>query len=211
MGRPVSFTREDIVKAAFELTREGGWASVTARSIAERLRSSTMPIYSAMSTMAEIEEAVRERAERLLLEYQRRRFSEDRAADKAVGYVVFAREEKELFRFLYVDRPTPGRPVSESDAEERGTTRFEAFSTSDALPSLSDQATVALSDRRILKSWVFTHGLAMLIGSGVIELTDEGIISLLREAGTALVEGGSLRPEAEGSEPRNRKGPRTHS
>jgi len=185
----VSFSRDAIVEAAVELTRENGWASVTARSIATRIGSSTMPIYSTTSSMREIEIEVRRAAEAKLLQYQRRVFTGDLAGDKAIGYVVFAREEKNLFRFLYVDRPTSGTPVSEADESGATNTTFEALTATDALPTLAKQAAVALHDPRILKSWIFTHGLAMLIGSGVIALSDERIAELLQEAGTALVGG----------------------
>lgn len=193
MTQRITFSRDVIVDTAVELTRENGWASVTARSIASRLGSSTMPIYSAMSSMQELEDEVRTRAEEKLLEYQRRPFTADLALSKAVGYVVFARDEKNLFRFLYIDRPTIGRPVSEMDAQSRADRTFEALTATDALPALAEQAMVALGDSRVLKSWIFTHGLAMLIGNGVIELTDERIAELLAEAGTSLVGGANTR------------------
>jgi hypothetical protein len=52
--------------------------------------------------------------------------------------------------------------------------------------SLVDQVPVAMSDPRILKSWIFTHGLASLVSSGVLELPDEKIKSLLLESGAAF-------------------------
>ena len=105
MTQRLLYTREAIAEAAFELARQKGWVAVTARSVARKLGSSTMPIYSNMSSIDEIEREVRSRAESLLLDYQRRAFTEDPALNKAVGYVAFARDQKNLFRFLYVDRP----------------------------------------------------------------------------------------------------------
>jgi hypothetical protein len=43
-----------------------------------------------------------------------------------------------------------------------------------------------MQDPRILKSWIFAHGLASLISSGVLDLSDERIKSLLLEAGGAI-------------------------
>ncbi len=183
MTQRLTYTREAIAEAAFQLAREKGWAAVTARSLARKLGSSTMPIYSSMSSLRQIEREVRARAEALLLDYQRRPFTGDPALNKAMGYVAFARDQKNLFRFLYVDRPLPpgrkgkaGRPVAS----------LEELLQSDKVPNLADQTRVALQDPRILKSWIFTHGLASMIGSGVLDLSDEQIRELLLEAGGAF-------------------------
>jgi AcrR family transcriptional regulator len=183
MTQRVFYTKEAVLEAAFELTREKGWAAVTARNIAKKLGSSTMPIYSSMKSMEEIEQEVRRRAEAVLLDYQRRRFTEDTNLNKAVGYVAFARDEKNLFRFLYVDRPVE---ESANGREGRHLTTPEELITSDVVPNLTDQARVAMQDRRILKSWIFSHGLASMIGSGVLHLPDSEIRDLLLEAGAAF-------------------------
>ena len=175
MTQRMSFTREMIVEAALALTRELGWAGVTARSLAQRLGSSTMPIYSSLKSMDEIEAEVRKKAEALMHEYQRRPFAEDRLVSSAVGYVAFARDEPNLFRFLYVDRPLRQIPGSPEDIEAVG-----------GVVDLADQAATALGDPSILKSWAFTHGLASLISSKVIDLPDERIATLLIEAGAAF-------------------------
>lgn len=194
MPQRTFFSREAILEAAFQLTRERGWAGVTSRSIAKRLGSSTMPIYSTTRSMSEIEREVRRRAEAVLLAYQRRPASADIALSKALGYVSFARDEKNLFRFLYVDRPAgAGRIEGEASGEEAGdkappATTFEELVAGDALPTLEEQTRVAMGDPRILKSWIFTHGLASMLASGVIELSDEAIRSLLLAAGTALIQ-----------------------
>ena len=57
---------------------------------------------------------------------------------------------------------------------------------SDQVPNLADQTRVARQDPRILKSWLFTHGLASMISSGVLDLPDEEIRDLLMEAGGAF-------------------------
>jgi AcrR family transcriptional regulator len=183
MTQKVSFTKEAVIRAAFELTREKGWVGVTARNIARKLGSSTMPIYSSMKSMEEIEREVRAQAEALLLDYQRRPFTDDAAENKAVGYVAFARDEKNLFHFIYVDRPVSGNA---GGGEDRPTLSLEDLTTSDSVPSLADQTRVAMQDRRILKSWIFTHGLASMIGSGVLHLPDVEIKALLEEAGGAF-------------------------
>jgi len=133
--------------------------------------------------MDEIEAEVRARAEALMHDFQRRKFSGDTMLDSAVGYVAFARDEPNLFRFLYFDRPLS------LDVEARGprpTGTSRDVNALGGVVALADQAATAMKDFRVLKSWAFTHGLASLISSGVIDLPDERIASLLAEAGTAF-------------------------
>ncbi len=179
MTQRTVFTREMIVDAAFQLTREHGWAFVTARTIAEKLGSSTMPLYSTLKSMEEIEKEVRARAEACMHRCQREKYGDEVMLNAAVGYVVFARDEKNLFRFLYVDRPVSAdrsaRKGQERDVQELG-----------GVIDLVDQATVALKEPLVLKSWAFTHGLASLVSSGVIDLPTDRIASLISETASAI-------------------------
>jgi AcrR family transcriptional regulator len=179
----VFFTSEAIVQAAFALTRERGWAAVSARSIAKKLGSSTMPIYSTMKSMEEIERLVRARAESVLSDCQRRPYTDNPVQNLAIGYVAFARDEKNLFRFLYVDRPVAA--TLENDREGAGQAS-EAQASAEVAAHLPEGLRMSLQDQRVLKSWIFTHGLASLVGNGVLDLPDEKIRDLLLEAGGAF-------------------------
>ncbi len=183
MTQRAVYTRDRIIQAALALTRQSGWAAVTARSIAKQLSCSTMPIYSNLESMDEIEREVRRGAEELMLHYQRRIYTDDAALNAAMGYVSFAKEEPNLFRFLFVDRPLRMR---RADVK-----RSEALSSKDVfsgarIPHLADQVPTAMRDPRILKCWIFIHGLASMIGTGVLDLPERRIKSLLIEAGGAL-------------------------
>jgi AcrR family transcriptional regulator len=101
MPRHTMFSKEQIIDAAFELIREIGWKQVTARSIANHLGSSTMPIYSRMKSLFDLEKELKTRAHKMLRDYQYFAYTENPLLNLAVGYVAFAREEKQLFRFLY--------------------------------------------------------------------------------------------------------------
>jgi AcrR family transcriptional regulator len=183
MTQRVQFTREMIVEAAFALTREEGWAAVTARTIAKKLGSSTMPIYSSLRSMEDIENEVREKAEKLMHEFQQKRYTEDPPLNMAEGYVRFAKEEPHLFRFLFLDRPLR-QPPGTSEHEVAGA--YERISAGTTAIPLAQQVPVAMQDPRILKNWIFTHGLAAMISSGVLDLPVERIRSILSEAGGAF-------------------------
>ena len=105
MRQPRVFNREQVIEIAFNLIRKNGWSSVSARSIAKELGSSTMPIYSHMKSLEELEQELKVKSRACIIEYQSRTYSGEQLLDIAVGYVVFARDEKQLFRFLFMDRP----------------------------------------------------------------------------------------------------------
>lgn len=99
------FTREQIVAAALAITRERGFAAVTARAIADTLHSSSKVIFSAFSGMDDLLAATIDAADA-----QYRAYSADFVRDsadppyKAVGtaYIRFARNEPNLFHLLYM-------------------------------------------------------------------------------------------------------------
>ena len=107
------FTREEITSAALDLTRKQGPDGLTARALAEVLGSSVKPIFGLFKNMEEVQDAVHNAAEDLYQSY----LTEDMAAGKyppykasGMGYIRFAREEKELFKLLFMsDRM--GQPV----------------------------------------------------------------------------------------------------
>ena len=110
-------SKESILKAAAEVVRKRGEQSLNARSLAEELNCSTQPIYSVFASMEELKTALLDEAKR---EY--RRFIEEYLANSGrnryecfgMGFVKFAREEKGLFRFLFMrQRETPKEGIDD--------------------------------------------------------------------------------------------------
>lgn len=60
-------------------------------------------------SIVELERAVQRRGRSLLRDFQQRPWTKDALLNMAFGYVAFARDEKNLFRFLYLEKPeVPG-------------------------------------------------------------------------------------------------------
>ena len=184
MNPPSVYTYSQIVDAAFDLLREEGWDAVSTRAIAKRLGSSTMPIYSNVSSVDELETELRTKTRDVLKEYQGRPYTEEVLLNLAFGYIVFARDEKHLFRFLYLDRPEELNDESGSGMRDMFLEDFgEDSAVAEALSQLDDASQKVL----IQYTWIFTHGLAMLVNSGAIgSTTDEHIRGLLMDAGEAF-------------------------
>lgn len=184
MTQPSVYSRSQVIDAAFELIRGKGWGAVTTRAIASKLGSSTMPIYSHVQSVGELEKELRSKARELLKKYQQNPYTDQALLNLAFGYVIFARDEKNLFRFLYLDQPnqidlTNGKGLKESFFLEFGADSAEAK----ALRELKSEG----QDVLIRYTWFFTHGLAMLVNSGAAgSNSNQAIMRILMNAGEAF-------------------------
>jgi AcrR family transcriptional regulator len=184
MIQPSVFSRDQIIDAAFELIRERGWQEVSTRAIAKKMGCSTMPIYSHMRSVRDLKEELLKKGRRLMKEYQTRSHSKEPLLNLAVGYVVFAREEKNLFRFLYLDQTWS---ISMDDLAGMRKSFMEDFG--EDTPAGAGLAGISRSGQEglIRSSWIFTHGLAMLVHAGVFEdCSNETIERFLADAGGAF-------------------------
>ncbi len=184
MRQPSVYSREQIVGAAIELVREKGWSKVTTRALAQKLGSSTMPIYSHVRSVKELEKELRIKAREIQRSYQQRSYSEHVLLNLAFGYIVFARDEKNLFRFLYIESPEQldlenGEGMKDSFFIEFG----EDSEEGKALKELKKSGQEVL----IQYTWIFTHGLAMLVNAGNFgSNSNQSIMRLLMNAGEAF-------------------------
>lgn len=104
MARKTTFTRDDVISAAFKVLEADGVAAVTARRVADTMGASTAPVYSNFATMDEVLGAViREVGVALVLDYCRRPWTDDLFLSMGVGFVRFAVDHPQLFRAMYLD------------------------------------------------------------------------------------------------------------
>ncbi len=101
MPPKVKFEKENIIQAAFNIVRKNGWQGLSARTIAEELNSSTRPIYTHLKSMKDLEVNVMEKGMDLLMEHINQPRTGDKWSDQGVGFLLFAKKEKELFKALF--------------------------------------------------------------------------------------------------------------
>ena len=184
MIQPSVYSYSQIIDTAFELIKEQGWRAVSARAIAKKLGSSTMPIYSRVKSVDDLEKDLRIKARKLLKDYQLRGYTKEILMNLAFGYVSFARDEKNLFRFLYLEKPEKVDLERMSGMKESIINEFGK--DSEVVKALDVFHETAQEDM-IKYTWIFTHGLAMMINSGALENdTDEDILDHLKAAGESF-------------------------
>lgn len=156
MPPQINFSKEIVLNEAFELVRQEGFQALTARRIAQRLNCSTQPIYSAFASMKELEDAVLEKAKNHIVYYL---LQEEQTPHPFLNiglrYLQFAKEEKELFKLLYLSGK--GELISQEMesfiAEFTQRMKRESF-----LQGLEEERL----KRMFMAMWIFTHGLIML-------------------------------------------------
>ena len=110
-----------IIDTAFDIARREGESKITARRISEQLGCSTQPVLYHFASVAEIRRAVYRKADAYHSAFIMNMQNDHENPMLAIGlnYVRFAREESQLFRFLFQSDEFSGTGISElTDAEE---------------------------------------------------------------------------------------------
>ncbi len=178
------FTKEMILEAALEIVRSKGWAALSTRNIAKGLNSSIGPIYSFMKSMEAVEVELIRRVYEMLYKSMTTPRTDDRILDMGLGYIVFARDEKKLFRCLIDEKySTMRRPF--------GKKLWEWSSKKYIDDNLYNGLTPGEIEQHRKRMVVFSHGLAVMINSDVlpVRLNDQEIEAILRENGDILLAG----------------------
>ena len=175
MPPSVRITKEDIIKTAMELVRKNGEDAINARAIASALGCSTQPVFSNFASMVEVREAVIEAAEALCAEYSKAEMEKGEYPPykaSGMGYIRFAKEEKELFRLIYM------RDRSAEQIEE------ESRSFNNMAGVVQQNTGFDADDSRLfhLEMWAFVHGIATMYATGFLDLDRELVSRMLSDA-----------------------------
>ena len=174
-------SRDAILDAAVEVLRDGGFSAVNARSVAKKLGCSTQPIYASFRNMEELKAALTERA--IAMHTQRVRASlrahagnDSRYSSYGMGFVKFAAEEKQLFRWLYLDGEQQGPYQNDVLLSEVIAVIVEEFGYSEAVA------------RRFHQDMIyFSYGLAILANTDHLYLTEPELREAFRREFRALI------------------------
>jgi len=180
MARRKRFTIDDIFEAAFQIVRKNGIEHMTARAIAQELKSSTMPIYTCVNSMREVEESVVERAWEILQDYQSKTWSGNPYIDMGLGYVLFSKEEKYLFKCIHDES---FQEINTSYSEKNFAISLNKLDKNPLFENLSTEN----AEKVLFHGFLFSHGFAGLLNSGISTDirslgSEEAIVELFKEA-----------------------------
>ena len=173
-------SREQIIDAAVAVLRDDGFSAINARSVAKKLGCSTQPIYFSFQSMDELKAALSERAIRMHTRRVRDSLrahegNDSRYSSYGMGFVRFAAEEKQLFRWLYLEDHQLGPYQNDVLLPEIIAVIVEEFGYSEEVA------------RRFHQDMTyFTYGLAILANTDHLHLTETELREAFRREFRAL-------------------------
>lgn len=188
MPPKTKFSREQIIDAAFEISREKGFSGITARSVAESLGASVAPIYVNFTAIEDLVEAVVQKVFALSGELLARQEGPDMFENIGKASLAFARDYPVLFRELVLE-PNPYMASYESVESPI----LKAMAEDEAM----GEWTEAERRRLLLKMRIFQLGLSAMIANGHMPawLDDKEAESMLMEIGEDLITMQQLKRE----------------
>ena len=185
MSAAKKISKEAIIDAAVDVLREGGFASINARSVARKLGCSTQPIYASFENMEELKAALTERAVSKHIEYVRNslethhgdgnRNNAGRYSSYGMGFVKFAMQEKQLFRWLYLEGKQIGPYQNDVLLSEIIQIIVEDYGYSEEIAKKFHQDMT-----------YYSYGLAILVNTDHLYMTDQELMDAFRREFTAL-------------------------
>ena len=162
MAPRVKVTKDDIINTAIDLIRSNGDGAINARAIANALNCSTQPIFSNFDSMEDLEQEVivgiyNIYATFLKNEAESQKYPQYKAYGMA--YIRFAKEEKELFKILFMrDRTNEENTVS-MDFEE-------------SVQMIMKSTGLSYEKAQLMhfEMWTCVHGIATMIATSFFAL-----------------------------------------
>lgn len=179
MPPSIKISQEEILEVAFRILKDEGLMMITARRLAKELNCSTHPIYQCFKNMEDLYNELYVIADKYFKNAVKmnKKKSQYPWLELGVSFVQMAYRERNVYRFLYVDRIH-----TISDIEEYiGNSDSKSF----ILELLKEEEVERRSDEEKrdmhLMIRIFTQGLASIANNCEKELDEDHIRVLLRK------------------------------
>lgn len=180
MARKKTITRDQILKAAYEVVATEGFTRFTARNIAAKMKCSTQPIYLEFKNMDDLKSAlINQIYDYLATEVFPIERRGDVIVDLTLNYIGFANKEKRLYCALYLEEYGGGDSMQKFS--------FDLFVKSVKKdPKYQDLTEVELKSLHT-GVWIVATGLAALMSSGILHPTEDQIAKLMTETAENII------------------------
>lgn len=182
------FTQAQITQAALEIMKSEGIAAVTARAVGAKLNASPKVIFGLFKNMEQLVDQSKDAAFSLYKDFIAQEIATQKyPAYKASGmaYIRFARQEKELFKLLFM------RDRTNENTNELSPEILEFSQLIEKKLNISAEQAIAFH----LQMWVFVHGIATMIATGYLDWNEQTISGMLTDTYIGLKHRFSHREE----------------
>ena len=174
----IRYDRNAVLSAAYNLARRDGIGALNARAVAKEIGSSTQPIFRLYTGMEELKEDVHALAEKEIGSFiaQRTEASPLPLLELGLAYILFARNEPELFKMLFMcDRVSCGKCNSFPGENEYSIQQLQQLT---GYPP--ERA------RNMLQwLWIYSHGLAVGMATKYVYFEEDTLREMLKGAFSA--------------------------
>jgi AcrR family transcriptional regulator len=180
MPPKVKVTKKEIIDTALLLCRQSGESAINARGVADALGCSTQPIFSNFATMEDLHAAVMAAAYEEYFEFienEVRSGKYPRYKAFGMAYIRFAKEEKQLFRLLFMCDRDEGELTPTADFEASVELIMEANGISRERARLMH-----------LEMWACVHGIGTMLATSFLTLEWDLISDMITDVYRGLCE-----------------------
>lgn len=184
MPPKAKITKEMILDIVLDMTRESGFETINARSIAGKLQCSTRPIFTCYKNMEELKTDFLAFA----YEYYEQYVITYRNSQKVkpylilpLSYIAFAQEETHLFKLLFIN----DIDLKMTEAKDF----YQEIGNENKARLFSETIGVELERTKIifLDLYLYTHGIAVLIAGDKIKLNLENTEKMIDNVLSAFI------------------------
>ena len=181
MASKETITKNEILNAAFEMTRQEGFAQVSARTLAAKVGCSTQPIFRVYKNMDELGGELYDKAVTFFHDYYDNfpKTSETPFVNMGLAYIRFAQEEQQLFKLLFIAE------------DRRGKSLYDLLNGSNGsvVKEINNAKFYGCKDPSgmFMKMWIFIHGSACMSLTDDYDLQEEDTVKLLEESYKAFL------------------------
>lgn len=184
MPPKAKITKKMILHTVLNITRETGFETVNARSIADKLQCSTRPIFTCYENMDVLKKEFLDFAYEFYEQYVEDYRSSENVSPCFVlplSYIEFAQEETHLFKVLFInDMDLRMEEAKDFYREIDNEKRAKIFS--DIIGVEYERAKVIFLDL-----FLYAHGIAVLTATGKISLDRKNAENMVKNVLSALV------------------------
>lgn len=184
MPPKAKITKEMILDIVLDMTKESGFETINARSIAGKLQCSTRPIFTCYKNMEELKTDFLAFA----YEYYEQYVITYRNSQKVkpylilpLSYIAFAQEETHLFKLLFIN----DIDLKMTEAKDF----YQEIGNENKARLFSETIGVELERAKIifLDLYLYTHGIAVLIAGDKIKLNRENTEKMIDNVLSAFI------------------------
>lgn len=174
----VQFDKDLILEKSLAIAIEEGFEGISVRKLAKAVGCSTAPIYTAFDNIDNLIDTTKNKVVEILKEYVKKKYTRNNFLNIGVGILVFAKDYPSLYREMFIKNTDKKR---EKELREVYLSMMKKNVVAKYMNNIE-------LETLLTKIWLFTHGIATMICSGAINISDENdFIKMLGDVGRDII------------------------